>query len=125
MMAPLFAHLGRDPVPAGIMKAKAPNLFRWTERMNSSPVSDGEYHGYTDAYAADDAIPPTLEAVMRIMFADWLPGLVADAASFNAWAADKAAGTVVSHDGNRGRCPLHGGVRYPDRRRAAQYVGRQ
>ena len=38
MMAPLFAHLGRDPVPAGIMKAKAPNLFRWTERMNSSPV---------------------------------------------------------------------------------------
>ena len=68
--------------------------------MNSSPVSDGEYHGYTDAYAADDAIPPTLEAVMRIMFADWLPGLVADANSFNAWSADKAAGTVVSHDGN-------------------------
>jgi glutathione S-transferase len=100
MMAPLFAHLGRDPVPAGIMKAKAPNLFRWTERMNSSPVGDGEYPNYADAYAADDAIPPTLEAVMRIMFADWLPGLVADAASFNAWAADKAAGTVVSHNGN-------------------------
>ena len=37
---------------------------------------------------------------MRIMFADWLPGLVADANSFNAWSADKAAGTVVSHDGN-------------------------
>ena len=100
MMAPLFAHLGRDPMPAGIMKAKAPNLFRWTERMNSTPVSDGEYPGYAETYAADDAIPATLEGVMRIMFADWLPGLIADAACFNAWSTDKDAGAVVSHNGD-------------------------
>ena len=50
MMAPLFAHLGRDPVPAMLMKTKAPNLFRWTERMNSVPISDGEYPGYDEGF---------------------------------------------------------------------------
>ncbi|MBK8375052.1 MAG: glutathione S-transferase family protein [Sphingomonadales bacterium] len=112
MMAPLFAHLGRDPVPAGIMKAKAPNLFRWTERMNSTPISDGEYPGYAETYAADDAIPETLEAVMCVAFADWLPGLIADADCFNAWAADKEEGAIVSRTGDRQVHPNVGKVEF-------------
>lgn len=112
MMAPLFAHLGRDPFPAGIMKAKAPNLFRWTERMNSTPLSDGEYPGYADAYFPDDAIPETLQAVMRIAFVDWLPALIADAACFNAWAADKEEGAIVSRTGDRQVHPNVGKVEF-------------
>lgn len=113
MMAPLFAHLGRDPVPAGIMKAKAPNLFRWTERMNSTPISDGEYPGYAETYAADDAIPETFsEAVMCVAFADWLPGLIADADCFNAWAADKEEGAIVSRTGDRQVHPNVGKVEF-------------
>lgn len=113
MIAPLFAHLGRDPVPAGLMKARAPNLFRWTERMNMAAIADGEYPGYGEDFAPDDSIPETLEAVMRVMFDDWRDGVAADAACFNAWAADKAAGTLVSRTGKRQAHPNVGKVSYP------------
>jgi glutathione S-transferase len=112
MMAPLFAHLGRDPVPAGIMKSRAPNVFRWTERMNSMPVSDGEYPGYAEIYSANDTIPDTLEAVMRVAFADWLPALIADVDCFNLWAAGKKAGAIVSHRGDRQVHPNVGKVEF-------------
>ena len=42
-MAPLFAHLGRDPVPSSLMKNRAPNVHRWTERMNLPAIADGEF----------------------------------------------------------------------------------
>lgn len=112
MMAPLFAHLGRDPVPAGLMKAKAPNLFRWTERMNSMPLSDGEYPGYADAFPDKDDIPETLENVLKIAFADWLPGLGADAMCFNKWSMGKAQGALTSLTGERQVHPNVGAVEY-------------
>ena len=113
MMAPLFAHLGRDPVPAMLMKTKAPNLFRWTERMNSVPISDGEYPGYGEDYYGQDSVPDTLIAVLKIVFADWTPGLKADADCFNAWAAHKNAGDVVSRSGEPQIHPNVGKVEYP------------
>lgn len=113
MMAPLFAHLGRDPVPAMLMKTKAPNLFRWTERMNAVPISDGEYPGYGEDYCGQDAVPETLIAVLKIVFADWTPGLKADADCFNAWAAHKNAGDVVSKSGEPQIHPNVGKVEYP------------
>ena len=113
MMAPLFAHLGRDPVPAMLMKTKAPNLFRWTERMNAMPISDGEYPGYIEDYYGQDSVPDTLIAVLKIVFADWTPGLKADADCFNAWAAHKNAGDVVSRSGEPQIHPNVGKVEYP------------
>ncbi|WP_395635849.1 glutathione S-transferase family protein [Sphingorhabdus sp.] len=113
MMAPLFAHLGRDPVPAMLMKTKAPNLFRWTERMNAMPISDGEYPGYGEDYYGQDSVPDTLIAVLKIVFADWTPGLKADADCFNAWAAHKNAGDVVSRSGEPQIHPNVGKVEYP------------
>ena len=113
MMAPLFAHLGRDPVPAMLMKTKAPNLFRWTERMNAAPISDGEYPGYGEDYCGQDSVPDTLIAVLKIVFADWTPGLKADADCFNAWAAHKNAGDVVSRSGEPQIHPNVGKVEYP------------
>lgn len=112
MMAPLFAHLGRDPVPAMLMKTKAPNLFRWTERMNAVPISDGEYPGYVEDYCGQDTVPETLIAVLKIVFADWTPGLKADADCFNAWATQKKAGDVVSRSGEPQIHPNVGKVEY-------------
>jgi glutathione S-transferase len=112
MMASLFAHLGRDPVPAALMKRKAPNLYRWTERMNLAVIPDGEYPGYGEEYFPDDAIPETLEAVLALVFRDWTPGLTADVALFNEWAADKQAGDIVSVDGERRVHPTLGPVSY-------------
>jgi glutathione S-transferase len=83
MMAPLFAHLGRDPVPAMLMKTKAPNLFRWTERMNAVPISDGEYPGYGEDYCGQDTVPETLIAVLKIAFWRWTPGLAEPTASMH------------------------------------------
>lgn len=113
MMAPLFAHLGRDPVPATVMKTRAPNLFRWTERMNTAPISDGEYPGYGEDYWGGDAVPETLVAVLKIAFADWTPGLKADADCFNAWSADKQTGEVVSQSGVPQIHPNVGTIEYP------------
>lgn len=115
MMAPLFAHLGRDPVPASMMKTTAPSVFRWTERMNSAQIVDTDYQDSLDGFPADDAVPETLEAILALVFEQWTPGLVADSKCFNAWVAglpDAAPGTLVSHDGRRQVHPHVGRISY-------------
>lgn len=101
-MAPLYAHLARDPVPAMLMKNEAPNVFRWTERMNLAAIADGEFPDHPETYPANDAIPATLEPVLRLIFQDWGPVLLANAALFNGWVAsnpDLPAGHRVSESG--------------------------
>ncbi|MFM2301176.1 MAG: hypothetical protein RLZZ84_912 [Pseudomonadota bacterium] len=115
MMAPLYAHLARDPVPAFLMRTTAPNVARWTERMNQAVIPDTDYADPGGEYPADDAIPETLEAVLRTAFAQWGPGLAADAAQFDRWVAglaNPAAGTLVSHDGERQVHPHVGRISY-------------
>jgi glutathione S-transferase len=113
LMAPLFAHLGRDPVPASVMKKRAPNVFRWTERMNTAGFADGEFAQRPTGFPADDSIPATLEPVLRLIFADWGPALAADAACYNAWVSPGApGGQRVSAKGERRVHPTVGPVRY-------------
>lgn len=71
MMCALFAHLGRDPVPAGLMKNHAPNLYRWTERMNAphADISDMPY------YAPSEALPETLQPLLTYIAKYFLPEL--------------------------------------------------
>lgn len=116
MMAPLYAHLARDPVPGLLMKTTAPNVFRWTERMNSPVIEDTDYPGQAETFPADDALPASLEAVLKVVFAQWGPGLAADAACFDQWLAaldDAAPGTLVSHNGARQVHPHVGRISYP------------
>ena len=116
LMAPLYAHLARDPVPATLMKSRAPNVYRWTERMNRSSIADGEFAGSPETYAADDAIPATLESVLALVFQDWGAELLANAAHFDAWVADNPslpAGHLVSADGERKVHPTLGFIDYP------------
>ena len=60
-MAPLYAHLGRDPAPARLMATRAPNVARWKERMNQAVIEDAEFPELPPSFLADDALPPTLE----------------------------------------------------------------
>ena len=116
LIAPLYAHLARDPVPARLMRTQAPNVARWTERMNNPAIADSDYADTSGTFPADDAIPESLEAVLQVAFAQWGPGLAADAAQFDRWLenlGDAPAGTLVSHDGQRQVHPHVGRVNYP------------
>ncbi len=115
LMAPLYGHLARDPVPATLMKEKAPNVYRWSERMNLASTGDGEFPDYPETWPEDDSIPETLEPILRLVFQDWGPDLVAQAASYNAWVAanpDLPAGHLVSSDGVRTVHPTLGSIEY-------------
>lgn len=115
MMAPLYAHLARDPVPAFLMKTTAPSVFRWTERMNMPGLKDGDFKDIAIGFPEGDALPETLEPILAFLFSQWGPGLKADAERFDAWldgleAPD--AGTLVSHDGRRQVHPHIGRISY-------------
>jgi glutathione S-transferase len=88
MMASMFAHLGRDPVPANLMKLTAPNLYRWTERMNLAGIADPEFPDAAESYLPEDAIPETLEPLLGHIFTDWGPDLRASAAYYDQWVSE-------------------------------------
>ena len=85
LIAPLYAHLGRDPYPSALMKKRAPNVARWVERMQLPNTPDGEYAPHDADWLPDDAIPNTLEPVLALVFKDWGPQLGADIASYQQW----------------------------------------
>jgi len=69
LFGPLFAHLGRDPVPADIMKRRAPSVFRWIERVHA-PDLDIPDMPDADGWLAGDAVPDSLEALVAEMGAE-------------------------------------------------------
>jgi glutathione S-transferase len=85
LIAPMYAHLGRDPYPTALMKKRAPNVARWVERMQLPNTPDGEYAPYVADWLSDEAIPNTLEPVLALVFKDWGPQLGADIASYQQW----------------------------------------
>ena len=81
LMAPLFAHLSRDPYPSKLMKLTAPNVYRWTERMNLAQIADGEFPEQDESYPPGDDIPETLVPLLQHIFADWGPEVAAYAST--------------------------------------------
>lgn len=115
LMAPLFAHLGRDPAPARIMALRAPNVARWVERMNLAVIPDAEYPDIAPAFPADDALPRTLEPVLEMLFRDWTAELQANAACYHAWLAahpDLPAGQFLDTDAKRRVHPTLGPIEF-------------
>lgn len=88
LMGPLYAHLYRDPYPGKLMKAKAPNVAAWVERMNDSQNISGEF-------LADDAIPSSLEPILARMFKEYWPTLETIVSKVADWGKDQAPGTQV------------------------------
>jgi hypothetical protein len=96
LIAPLYAHLGRDPYPAAIMKRTAYRVWRWTERMNFAAQDAGEYGRQPEELFPADAVPATLKALLRFIAEDYLPEVRAYVAFANAWLAERpdlASGT--------------------------------
>eukprot|EP01035_Chromulina_nebulosa_P039742 gene39742-53732_t len=73
LIAPLYAHLGRDPHPADLMKRKAHRVWRWVERMNAADLDSGEYGYPAPDLFPDDGVPDTLKALLRFVAEDYLP----------------------------------------------------
>ncbi len=127
LMGPLFGHLARDPVPATLMKQRAPRVFRWTEAMNAPEIQSPEFAEFEVRYAAEDAIPDTTRELLSLCIADSAAPLVESARIYNEWVVDQgdtAAGTPVSEKADepvigkfvsklRGREITHGAALYP------------
>ena len=87
LMAPLYAHLARDPWPSMKMKQQAPSLWRWTERMNACDGDMPEFPGTAPELLANDEVPATLVAMLALMARDFLPELRAIVACTDQWLA--------------------------------------
>jgi glutathione S-transferase len=90
LIGSLFAHLGRDPVPAGIMKTRAPKVFRWVERMNACDPDMPEFGDREACFLANDEIPITLAPLWQHMAEEIFPELSDKLAFLDGWVAEKA-----------------------------------
>ena len=82
LIAPLFAHLGRDPHPASLMKRVAPRVWRYVERMNAP---DADASDYPETVLADAPIRDSLKALLRFIARDYLPEIEAHYRFTNEW----------------------------------------
>ena len=74
LFGPMFAHLGRDPVPLAIMQKSAPRVFRWVERMHA-PGLDLVDFGQPAPEFAEDALPATLPPLLAQIARELTPDL--------------------------------------------------
>ncbi|MEH6635858.1 MAG: glutathione S-transferase N-terminal domain-containing protein [Halioglobus sp.] len=88
LLAPMYAHLGRDPYPARLMQQRAVRTYRWVERMNRADQDAPEYFDCGTEFLPDDAVPDTLLAVLKTIAEDFVPETMAAARVINEWLAD-------------------------------------
>ncbi|MAP29858.1 MAG: glutathione S-transferase [Pseudomonas sp.] len=98
LIAPMFAHLGRDPVPLAVMQQRAPRVHRWVERMTAPGLDVVEYPQHAPGYVADDVLPATLEAVLQHIAGEIFPELTDKLAFLQSWLDEQqpADGAPVS-----------------------------
>ncbi|GAD65176.1 MULTISPECIES: glutathione S-transferase family protein [Gammaproteobacteria] len=87
LIGPMFAHLGRDPVPLGIMQSRAPRVHRWVERMTAPGLDVVEYSDSRPEFWPNDALPPTLLPVLQHIAVDIFPELTDKLAFMDRWVA--------------------------------------
>lgn len=88
LIAPLFAHLGRDPAPALLIKQTAPRVSRWIERMNSPEEKWAEYSQHDTMIDASN-LPDTLLKLMAYIAEEYLAEITAHIEFTNAWLAER------------------------------------
>lgn len=87
LIAPLYAHLGRDPAPLRIMQQRGVRVVRWVERMNRADQDAAEFFNPEEGYIAGDSIPETLVTVLKVLAEDLVPETQAAAEVINQWLA--------------------------------------
>ncbi len=104
LMGPLYAHLGRDPYPARLMRMRAPFVARWVERMNASDSGMAEFPDMEQDFLPDDAIPETLMPVLKLIVQDYFPEIVGIVNEVNKYVEENnpESGTPVIPEGERG-----------------------
>ena len=97
LIAPMYAHLGRDIKPLSIMHEHGIWVLRWVERMNRPEPDVGEYENPLEDYFADDEIPDTLIDVLKQFAIDFVPETLAarDAINELLVSENPAAGSVA------------------------------
>jgi len=85
LIAPLYAHLSRDPHPSTLMKQRAHRVFRWTERMNARNAEHGGVSSESGDFLTNDGIPDTLKAILRHSAEDLVPETEATAHFIDEW----------------------------------------
>ncbi len=78
LMAPLYAHLYRDPYPGKLMKSRAPLVAQWVERMNAPVQQSGEF-------LPNDEVPETVGPILERMFNEHFPVLLDTADKLADW----------------------------------------
>lgn len=89
LIAPLYAHLARDPEPARLMQTTAHRVWRWTERMNRADSDAGEYGAPDTSLFSEDHVPDSLKALLRFVAQDYLPEVRAYVGFINEWLAGR------------------------------------
>ena len=79
-IAPLYAHLYRDPKPGQLMRERAPNVVKWVERM-----VDEKPYLQSGEWLANDEIPITLEPILKRMASEQIPVLLDTDKQLTAW----------------------------------------
>ena len=88
LIAPMYAHLGRDPHPAKLMQQRAVSVHRWVERMNRYDQDVPEFFNADTDFVENDEVPESLIAVLRILAEDFVPETLAAAEAINGWLAE-------------------------------------
>jgi glutathione S-transferase len=89
LMAPLYAHLYRDPKPGQLMRQRAPLVARWVERMNTAEESWADHPNQSQALISGNKLPDTLKALMRYIAEEYLPEISAHTSYTNNWLSER------------------------------------
>jgi glutathione S-transferase len=84
LMGPFYGHLYRDAVPGRLLRETALRVCAWIERMNRPDPAR------CTGWLADDALAPTLMAVLTVMGRDGAGFLCDSLRAFEAWADSNA-----------------------------------
>jgi glutathione S-transferase len=83
LLGPFYAHLYLDLVPGPMLRARAPRIAHWVERMNHPDPAT-----FT-GFRAGDALHPALLRILALVGADAAPLLLDTVAAFDAWADEQ------------------------------------
>jgi glutathione S-transferase len=104
LMAPIYAHLGRDVSSSNQLKLEAPALYRWIETMNQSNITDAELWSVPASYFEKDQLPDSLIGLLKLLCADYGPELIATADLYDQWlkeVPDRPTGSLIAADGQK------------------------
>ena len=91
LMGAMFGHLARDPVPASIMKTRAPRVYRWTEHMNAPEIRSPEHFDVPETYVAADEIPAGTNRFLQFCLGEVGEKISLSVGVYNEWARGQSA----------------------------------